>query len=150
MSNLLQMGTDFEKKLKERAVSTENMLNSEFRKLEASVDRELNLNGQKIRDAISAHTAALKEQLETLNSAVNAQFSATENELARRQEELLWKLIKGRILYPSLTALCVTGGIFLASWGADSVAGKPDCGEHPGYQGPGRDAGETPGKKHGV
>ncbi|WP_404864645.1 MbeB family mobilization protein, partial [Escherichia coli] len=25
------MGTDFEKKLKERAVSTENMLNSEFR-----------------------------------------------------------------------------------------------------------------------
>ncbi|WP_432422559.1 MbeB family mobilization protein, partial [Shigella dysenteriae] len=24
------MGTDFEKKLKERAVSTENMLNSEF------------------------------------------------------------------------------------------------------------------------
>ncbi|WP_430517607.1 MbeB family mobilization protein, partial [Escherichia coli] len=27
------------------------MLNSEFRKLEASVDRELNLNGQKIRDA---------------------------------------------------------------------------------------------------
>nr|WP_244606825.1 MbeB family mobilization protein [Escherichia coli] len=65
------MGTDFEKKLKERAVSTENMLNSEFRKLEASVDRELNLNGQKIRDAISAHTAAVKEQLETLNSAVN-------------------------------------------------------------------------------
>ncbi|HDH2531717.1 TPA: MbeB family mobilization protein [Escherichia coli] len=117
MSNLLQMGTDFEKKLKERAVSTENMLNSEFRKLEASVDRELNLNGQKIRDAISAHTAAVKEQLETLNSAVNAQFSATENELARRQEELLWKLVKGRILYPSLMALCVTGGIFLASWG---------------------------------
>ncbi|WP_349496789.1 MULTISPECIES: MbeB family mobilization protein, partial [Enterobacteriaceae] len=25
MSNLLQMGTDFEKKLKERAASTENM-----------------------------------------------------------------------------------------------------------------------------
>ncbi|MCP6093568.1 MbeB family mobilization protein, partial [Escherichia coli] len=37
MSNLLQMGTDFEKKLKERAASTENMLNSEFRKLEESV-----------------------------------------------------------------------------------------------------------------
>ncbi|MDX1861364.1 hypothetical protein SFA33_26415 [Escherichia coli] len=33
--------------------------------------------------------------------------------------------------------------------GADSVAGKPDCGEHPGYQGPGRDAGETPGKNMG-
>ncbi|MGI3209473.1 MbeB family mobilization protein [Escherichia coli] len=56
-------------------MSPENMLNSEFRKLEASVDRELNLNGQKIRDAISAHTAALKEQLETLNGAVNAQFA---------------------------------------------------------------------------
>ncbi|MGK3687155.1 hypothetical protein ACSLPA_33190, partial [Escherichia coli] len=37
--------------------------------------------------------------------------------LSRWQEELLWKLVKGRILYPSLTALCVTGGIFLASWG---------------------------------
>ncbi|WP_213636880.1 MbeB family mobilization protein, partial [Escherichia coli] len=85
MSNLLQLGTDFEKKLKERAGSTENMLNSEFRKREASVDRELNINGQKIRDAISAHTPAVKEQLETLNRAVNAQISATENELARRQ-----------------------------------------------------------------
>lgn len=29
------------------------------------------------------------------------------------------------------------------------MAGKPDCGEHPGYQGPGRDAGETPGKNMG-
>ena len=98
MSNLLQIGTDLEKKLKERAVSTDNILNSEFSKHEASVDRELNLNGQKISDAISAHTAAVKDQLETLNSAVNAQFSATENELARRQEELLWNLVKGRML----------------------------------------------------
>lgn len=56
MSNLLQMGTDFEKKLKERAASTENMLNSEFRKLEESVDKALSLNRQKIRDAISEHT----------------------------------------------------------------------------------------------
>ncbi|MCW7311046.1 MbeB family mobilization protein, partial [Escherichia coli] len=65
MSNLLQMGTDFEKKLKERAVSTENMLNSEFRKLEASVDRELNLNGQKIRDA-KANLEEIRKQEETL------------------------------------------------------------------------------------
>nr|WP_238892222.1 MbeB family mobilization protein [Escherichia coli] len=35
------MGTDFEKKLKERAVSTENMLNSEF------IDR--NLKPKKIK-----------------------------------------------------------------------------------------------------
>ncbi|MGK3295985.1 MbeB family mobilization protein, partial [Escherichia coli] len=46
------------------------------------------------------------------------QVIADRSELAQqRQEELLWKLVKGRILYPSLTALCVTGGIFLASWG---------------------------------
>nr|pir mobilization protein mobB - Escherichia coli plasmid ColK [Escherichia coli] len=120
MSNLLQMGTDFEKKLKERAVSTENMLNSEFRKLEALVDRELNLNGQKIRAAISAHTAAVKEQLETLNSAVNAQFRPTENELARRQEELLWKLVKGRILYPSLTRFGPRAGFFCGYGGSFS------------------------------
>ncbi|WP_213636857.1 MbeB family mobilization protein, partial [Escherichia coli] len=36
MRNLLQMGTEFEKKLKERAATTENMLNSEYRKLEES------------------------------------------------------------------------------------------------------------------
>ncbi|MGK3295887.1 hypothetical protein ACSLNR_28445, partial [Escherichia coli] len=54
--------------------------------------------------------------LVVLTTSKPAAVSATENELARRQEELLWKLVKGRILYPSLTALCVTGGIFLASW----------------------------------
>lgn len=41
------------------------------------------------------------------------------------------------------------GRDFSGVMGADSVAGKPDCGEHPGYQGPGRDAGETPGKNMG-
>ncbi|MQJ60917.1 mobilization protein, partial [Escherichia coli] len=95
----------------------ENMLNSEFRKLEASVDRELNLNGQKIRDAISEHTTSVKKQLDTLSTTVSMQFSTTEAELSRQQKKLLWRVIKGRILYPSLTALCVTGGIFLASWG---------------------------------
>ena len=94
------MGKDFERKLKVRAVSTENKLNSAFRKPEASADREQNLNEQKITDAIIAHTVAVKEQLETLNSVVNARFSAKENELARRLEELRWKLAKGRTLYP--------------------------------------------------
>ncbi|WP_432417740.1 MbeB family mobilization protein [Escherichia coli] len=37
MSNLLQTGAEFEKKLKERAESTETMLNDEFSKLEKSV-----------------------------------------------------------------------------------------------------------------
>ncbi|MDM7186332.1 MbeB family mobilization protein, partial [Klebsiella pneumoniae] len=75
MSNLLQMGTDFEKKLKERAASTENMLNSEFRKLEESVDKALSLNRQKIRDAISEHTTSVKQQLDTLSATVSTQFS---------------------------------------------------------------------------
>ncbi|MGT0867087.1 MbeB family mobilization protein, partial [Shigella flexneri] len=44
MSNLLQTGAEFEKKLKERAESTEKMLNDEFRKLEESVNRELTSN----------------------------------------------------------------------------------------------------------
>ncbi|MBJ4886114.1 MbeB family mobilization protein [Salmonella enterica subsp. enterica serovar Corvallis] len=109
MSNLLQMGTDFEKKLKERAASTENMLNSEFRKLEESVDKALSLNRQKIRDAISEHTTSVKKQLDTL--------STTEAELSRQQKKLLWRVIKGRILFPALTALSVTGGIFLGCWG---------------------------------
>ncbi len=53
MSNLLQTGTDFEKKLKERAESTEKMLNSEFSKLEKSVDKAVTSNETKIKDAIA-------------------------------------------------------------------------------------------------
>ncbi|TWP54510.1 hypothetical protein FQ914_25435 [Escherichia coli] len=56
MSNLLQMGTDFEKKLKERAASTENMPNSGFRELEESVNKGLRLHREKIRDAMSEQT----------------------------------------------------------------------------------------------
>ncbi|EAW6568647.1 mobilization protein [Salmonella enterica] len=112
MSNLLQMGTDFEKKLKERAASTENMLNSEFRKLEESVDKALSLNRQKIRDAISEHTTSVKKQLDTLSTTVSMQFSTTEAELSRQQKKLLW-----RVIIPALTALSVTGGIFLGCWG---------------------------------
>ncbi|WP_374091299.1 MbeB family mobilization protein [Escherichia coli] len=58
------MGTDFEKKLKERAASTENMLNSEFRKLEESVDKALSLNRQKNqRRLLKEHTTSVKQQL---------------------------------------------------------------------------------------
>ena len=53
MSNLLQTGAEFEKKLKERAESTEKMLNDEFRKLEESVNRELTSNESLIRNAIN-------------------------------------------------------------------------------------------------
>ncbi|NUM15035.1 mobilization protein, partial [Escherichia coli] len=52
MSNLLQTGAEVEKKLKERAESTETMLNDEFRKLEESVNRELTSNESLIRNAI--------------------------------------------------------------------------------------------------
>ena len=144
MSNLLQMGTDFEKKLKERAVSTENMLNSEFRKLEASVDRELNLNGQKIRDAISAHTAALKEQCR--ERAVQRHRERTGPAAGRAALEADQRADT----VPVADGALRHGRDFSGVMGADSVAGKPDCGEHPGYQGPGRDAGETPGKNMGV
>uniref|UniRef100_UPI00300BC3FB MbeB family mobilization protein n=1 Tax=Klebsiella pneumoniae TaxID=573 RepID=UPI00300BC3FB len=53
MSNLLQTGAEFEKKLKERAESTEKMLYDEFRKLEESVNRELTSNESLIRNAIN-------------------------------------------------------------------------------------------------
>ncbi len=55
MSNLLQTGAEFEKKLKERAESTEKMLNDEFRKLEESVNRELTSNESLIRNAAKWH-----------------------------------------------------------------------------------------------
>ncbi|MCN8918593.1 MbeB family mobilization protein, partial [Escherichia coli] len=50
--------------MKERAESTEKMLNDEFRKLEESVNRELTSNESLIRNAINDHTTALKELLE--------------------------------------------------------------------------------------
>ncbi|WP_260301021.1 MbeB family mobilization protein, partial [Salmonella enterica] len=56
MSNLLQTGAEFEKKLKERAESTEKMLNNEFRRLGESVSEAVTSNETKIRDAIALFT----------------------------------------------------------------------------------------------
>ena len=47
MSNLLQTGAEFEKKLKERAESTETMLNDEFSKLEKSVSKAVHQTRRK-------------------------------------------------------------------------------------------------------
>ncbi|MFP1455948.1 MbeB family mobilization protein [Escherichia coli] len=114
MKNLLQMGTDFEKKLKERAASTENMLNSEFRSLEESVNKALSLNRQKIRDAISDRSVK-----KATGYAEHHREHAVQHHRGRTvpQEKPLWRVIKGRILFPALTALSVTGGIFLGCWG---------------------------------
>ncbi|MCC4901874.1 MbeB family mobilization protein, partial [Salmonella enterica] len=71
------MGTDFDKKLKERAAYTENMLNSEIRKLEESVDKAMSLNRQKIRDANSEHTTSVKKQLDTLSTTVRMKLRTT-------------------------------------------------------------------------
>ena len=55
MSNLLQTGAEFEKKLKERAESTEKMLNNEFRRLGESVSEAVTSNETKIREAMMQH-----------------------------------------------------------------------------------------------
>nr|WP_231130059.1 MULTISPECIES: MbeB family mobilization protein [Bacteria] len=65
MSNLLQTGAEFEKKLKERAESTEKMLSDEFRKLEESVSKAVTSNETKIKDAIALFTASTEESLKT-------------------------------------------------------------------------------------
>ncbi|WP_411905006.1 MbeB family mobilization protein, partial [Salmonella enterica] len=96
MSSLLQMGTGFEKKLKERATSTENMLNSEFRQLEESVDKALSLNRQKIRDAISEHTTSVKNQRDTRSTPGSMQFSTPQPETYRHQKKMHRRVIKGR------------------------------------------------------
>ncbi len=59
----------------------------------------------------------MQKKLDTLSTTESMQFSPTEAELARQQKKLLWRGIKGRILFPALTALSVTGGIFLGCWG---------------------------------
>ena len=64
MSNLLQTGAEFEKKLKERAESTEKMLNDEFRKLGESVSEAVTSNETKIRDAIALFTVSTEKSLE--------------------------------------------------------------------------------------
>ena len=63
MSNLLQTGVEFEKKLKERAESTEKMLNDEFRKLGESVSEAVTSNETKIKGAIAQFTASTEESL---------------------------------------------------------------------------------------
>ncbi|WP_213666991.1 MbeB family mobilization protein, partial [Escherichia coli] len=63
MSNLLQTGAEFEKKLKERAESTEKMLNDEFRKLGESVSEAVTSNETKIKGAIAQFTASTEESL---------------------------------------------------------------------------------------
>ena len=127
MSNLLQMGTDFEKKLKERAASTENMLNSEFRKLEESVDKALSLNRQKIRDAISEHTTSVKKQLDTLSTTVSMQFSTTEAELSRQQKKLALAGDQRADTVSGADRAQRHGRHFPGVLGADGVAGKQDC-----------------------
>ncbi|EFT3949656.1 mobilization protein, partial [Shigella flexneri] len=49
--------------LKERAESTEKMLNDEFRKLEESVSKAVTSNETKIKDAIALFTASTEESL---------------------------------------------------------------------------------------
>ncbi len=71
----------------------------------------------KIRDAISEQTKSVKKKLDTLSTTVSMQFSTTEAELSRQQQKLLWRVIKGRILFPALPALSVPGVIFLGCWG---------------------------------
>ncbi|MGV6065613.1 MbeB family mobilization protein, partial [Escherichia coli] len=58
MSNLLRTGAEFEKKLKERAESTEKMLNDEFSRLGESVSEAVTSNETKIKGAIARFTAS--------------------------------------------------------------------------------------------
>ncbi|XJG71182.1 MbeB family mobilization protein (plasmid) [Escherichia coli] len=50
--------------MKERAESTEKMLNNEFRRLGESVSEAVTSNETKIRDAIALFTASTEESLE--------------------------------------------------------------------------------------
>ena len=63
MSNLLQTGAEFEKKLKERAESTETMLNDEFSRLGESVSEAVTSNETKIKGAIARFTASTEKSL---------------------------------------------------------------------------------------
>ncbi|EPB3953103.1 MbeB family mobilization protein [Escherichia coli] len=63
MSNLLRTGAEFEKKLKERAESTEKMLNDEFSRLGESVSEAVTSNETKIKGAIVQFTASTEESL---------------------------------------------------------------------------------------
>ncbi len=127
MSNLLQMGTDFEKKLKERAASTENMLNSEFRKLEESVDKALSLNRQKIRDAISEHTTSVKK---ATGYAEHHREHAVQHHRGRTVPAAEKTALAGDQRADTVSGADRAqrhGRHFPGVLGADGVAGKQDC-----------------------
>ncbi|WP_250151579.1 MbeB family mobilization protein [Escherichia coli] len=86
MSNLLQTGAEFEKKLKERAESTETMLNDEFSKLEKSVSKAVTSNETKIKDAIALFTASTEESLKSTGKGERGDDAAQEGRVKAGRE----------------------------------------------------------------
>ncbi len=137
----LQMGTDLEES--KESVSRENMLNSESTKFEAS-QTETNFDGQKIRDAISAHTAARKKTGELNKKALMRAVSA-QRKLRPGGRKSAREAGSGRYCTCRCGALR-HGRDFSAVMGADSEV-KADYGKSQ-HQGP-EDAGKL-GKTWGV
>ena len=128
MSNLLQTGAEFEKKLKERAESTEKMLNNEFRRLGESVSEAVTSNETKIRDAIALFTASTEESLEKHREGVK------EAMMQHRRDVL--KLAGN-------TGMMLLGIVFLLFTASGGTLWREDTGEPGRNQEAGRDIAET-------
>ncbi|MDO2630034.1 MbeB family mobilization protein, partial [Escherichia coli] len=92
--------------MKERAESTETMLNDEFRKLEESVNRELTSNESLIRNAINDHTAALKELLERYQkTTVSTMDTHWQIVLKMSVKRWLWLIIVSVLMFATTGSL---------------------------------------------
>lgn len=130
MSNLLQTGAEFEKKLKERAESTEKMLNDEFRKLGESVSEAVTSNETKIRDAIALFTVSTEKSLEKHREGVK------EAMMQHRKDVLKLAGNTGDVTGDSLSSVYREWRDALVSWRTDT--------DEPGRnQEAGRDIAET-------
>lgn len=67
-----------------------------------------------LRDGLNT---ILSTELNTMQADMQRQIEAMSSEFSRRKKDLLWCLIRSRILFPALTALTVLGVILLSGWG---------------------------------
>ena len=99
-------GRGVREKLKERAESTEKMLNDEFRKLEESVNRELTSNESLIRNAINDHTTALKELLERYQkTTISTMDTHWQTVLKMSVKRWLWLIIVSVLMFATTGSL---------------------------------------------
>lgn len=119
-------GRGVREKLKERAESTETILNDEFRKLEKSVSKAVTSNETKIKDAIALFTASTEESLKKHREGVKEAMMQHRKDVLKLAGNTGMMLL-GMVIF-LFTVSCGTlwylGGMIQANFGRYQEAGR--------------------------